>query len=194
MLYQDQTHMRMTMAVTIALPGADAPMEMKMLTVSDGEHIWTEMDNPMMGKQVIKIALADVEAAASAAGMAGLLGGGSDPISSLRKLQEVMTFEVVDATGDPVVLEGTPNEAMREQLADAPEGLREGKLRLAIERESGSPRWMTLGSAESPAMKMTFDSLRSLAPSDLPGDSFSYAPPAGVEVMEPMAQAASSQR
>lgn len=193
-LYLDQTHMRMTMAVTTAFPGADSPMEMKLFTVADGQHIWSEIDNPMMGaKQVMKMSLADVEAAASKAGMMGLLSGGADPISSLRKLQEVMTFVVIDAGGDPVVLEGTPNETMRQQLTDAPEGLREGKLRLAIDRESGAPRWMTLGPPESPVMKMTFEAVSFLGASGTPEGSFSYTPPPGVQVIEPLAQPAQSQ-
>ena len=59
MLFASPERMRTRIDMTMAMDMLPEPMKMSMLMVHDGETIWTEMDNPMVGgKQVMKLSAA----------------------------------------------------------------------------------------------------------------------------------------
>ncbi len=187
-LYGDQKHMRMTMTMDMAMPGAGAAngMQLKMLMVSDGEDMWMEMETPMaQGKQVMKMPLAEMEKMAGGFGGLGQMGG-MDPLAQIRALQKMMTFEVVERSGGAVVLKGTPTEEMKAQMGPAMAMMGgDGSIRMAVSESTGVPQWMSMGPAEKPFLKMRVENYKVVtAP---PASTFSYTPPPGTPVINPLA-------
>lgn len=183
MTYRDETHMVMDMELTMKMPGTDQGMSMNVRTISDGTTSWTEMDNPMMGKQVMKMDLAKAKEMAAQQGASA--NSGSSPIEQLRTLQQYYDFTVAGKSGGNVTLNGT-------MKADAPESIRQGgpmveTMSVVMNESSGRLQSFTLGPAGEPAMVMTMNDYRALSASDVPDSMFSYTPPAGVTVIDPLA-------
>ena len=183
MTYRDETHMVMDMELNMKMPGTDQGMSMNVRTVSDGTTSWTEMDNPMMDKQVMKMDLAKAKEMASQQGVTA--NAGSSPIEQLRTLQQYYDFAVAGKSGGNVTLTGT-------MKADAPASIRQGgpmveSMTLVMSESSGRLQRFELGPAGEPAMVMTMNEYRELSSSDVPDSMFSYTPPAGVTVIDPLA-------
>jgi len=178
MTRKDEKHLRMQMKVKIAMSGTE--MEMSMLSVADGSTLWTEMENPMFGgKQVMKIGLDRIDALRES-GQLAAAPGGSDPLGEIRALQDKFDFEVETLADDLVTLTGKPKPETVEQLG---EELADTSVRLVLGRETGFPVEMTMG-GERPVMTMRFSDFTRLDETQLPADTFSYAPPDGVQVMD----------
>ena len=182
MTYRDETHMVMNMELNMTMPGTDQGMAMNVRTVSDGTTSWTEMDNPMMGKQVIKM---DIARAKEMSGQGVNANAGSSPIEQLRTLQAYYDFTVAGKSGGSVTLAGTIKD-------DAPASIKQGgpmveTMTVVLNESNGQLQRFELGPAGDPAMVMTMNDYRVLSASDVPDSMFDYAPPAGVTVIDPLA-------
>lgn len=182
MTYRDETHMVMNMELNMKMPGSDQGMAMSVRTISDGTTSWTEMDNPMMGKQVIKM---DIAKAKEMSNQGLSANAGSSPIEQLRTLQEYYDFTVAGNSGGNVTLTGN-------MKADAPDSIKQGgpmvqTMTVVMEEGSGRLQRFELGPAGEPAMVMTMNDYQKLSTSDVPDSMFAYTPPAGVTVIDPLA-------
>lgn len=184
--YGDPRRMRMDMRLEMEnLPGlasgGDGPVEMKILSVSDGEFIWTEIESPAMGgKQVMKLG---IDAAAEMAG--GQLGMGGlqnvDPIAQLEAMTRVMDFEVAERSSDRVTLRGELVEENGDGLAQL-RSMGIDSILLVLDAETGAPLEMRAG--EEPRVRMEFRNLKRVDRGALPQGVFDYKPPEGVQVID----------
>lgn len=182
MTFRDETHMVMSMELNMKMPGSDQGMAMNVRTISDGTTSWTEMDNPMMGKQVLKMDIAKAKEM-SQQGMSA--NAGSSPIEQLRTFQQYYDFTVAGKTGGNVTLTGTLKP-------DAPDSIKQGgamveNMTVVMEESTGRLQRFELGPAGEPAMVMTMNDYKKLSASDVPDSMFAYTPPAGVTVIDPLA-------
>ena len=183
MTYRDETHMVMNMELSMKMPGSDQGMSMNIRTVSDGTTSWTEMENPMTGKQVMKMDIAKAKEMSAQQGVAA--NAGSSPIEQLRTLQQYYDFSVAGKSGGNVTLTGS-------MKADAPDSIKQGgpmveTMTLVMSENGGRLQRFELGPAGEPAMVMTMNDYRELSASDVPDSMFSYTPPPGVTVIDPLA-------
>jgi len=172
-------------------------MQMEILTVTDGEMIWMEMDLPPEagGPQVMQLSLAEAREFAehSSAGALGNLGAGGgmvgagnmDPFAQIQQLTRFIDFEVKEVSPDQVILEGEMTEDFLSQLGPALEGSEAGvsRMTLILDRKRGSPSAIFLGGEENPFMAIQFSNYRFLKEAP-PPESFAYEPEEGIFVMD----------
>ena len=172
-------------------------MQMEILTVTDGEMIWMEMDLPPEagGTQVMKLSLAEAREFAenSSTGALGNLGAGGgmvgagnmDPFAQIQQLTQLLDFEVKEVNPDQVILEGEMTEDFLSQLGTDLEGpeVVVSRMTLILDRKRGSPYAIFLGGEENPFMAIRFSNYRFLEESPTP-ESFAYEPEEGVLVMD----------
>ena len=178
-------------------PGMESGMEMEILTVTDGEVIWMEMDLPPEagGSQVMKLSLAEAREFAehSSAGALGNLGAGGgmegagnmDPFAQIQQLTRFIDFEVKEVNPDQVILEGEMTEDLLSSLGPAPEGSEAiaSRMTLILERKRGFPSAIFMGDEENPLMAIQFNNYRLLE--EVPtSESFAYEPEEGVFVVD----------
>lgn len=197
MVYGDRTHRRLE--ITLALDGmpaasgeTQAPMELEMLSISDGEVIWTEIDMKTMGgRQVMKIAQDDVEKLAASQGLGGFASNPSsmDPVAQLELLAENLDVEVVSIEAGKVTLQGKLAADKREALGQLG-ALGIDTFQLVLEEKTGFPIEMTFGPTApgsgdaDPVIRMRFENLKKVDRSALPAGIFEYQPPDGVPVTD----------
>ncbi len=166
MLFMDETHMRMTMEGTMAMPTGET--DVKMAMVSDGTHTYIDTEIPMMGRQVIKMPVNFENPMGGGGGM-----GGKDPLVEIREMADKFAFDVIEETDEQVVLrapvdgqDGIPAEAKH--------------VTLTFDKKTGFPRRMTMGEPAMVDMQFTgFQEMPNLSASD-----FTFTPPEGVQVMD----------
>lgn len=202
MTYGDRSHRRLEMAVTLSgLPGAageeQAPMEIEMLSVSDGKVIWTELDlKELGGRQVMKIAQADVDKLPADQGVGGFAAnpGGMDPVAQLELITRKLDFEVLSVTDGKVTLRGTLAAGERDSLGQLG-ALGADSFLLVLAESNGYPIEMSAtagprqagesdAAAGEPVVRMRFENLRQVERADLPAGIFEYQPPDGVPVTD----------
>lgn len=181
-LYRDQTHMRMSLDIAMMIPNMPQEMRMAMLMVFDGEVMWSEVDNPMAGKQVIKMGISELESAAQRGGFGSFMSN-RDPISQLRALQEMTEFSKVEVADGLVTLEGAFSPEALEKMGPGAASMM-GALRLVLDADTALPKSVVLGTSEAPTMTIDYTKIAFLDESELEADAFVYAPPEGVPVME----------
>lgn len=180
LLLKDRKHQRVEMKMTMG--GADAgsgqATEIELLSVTDGEATWTEM-NMGFGRQVIRLSLEDAEKMAGAPGM-GM--NAIDPISQVEQLTKMMDVELVSVDGGEVTLAAKMTEEAKAAMGRTavPVG---GELTLVLDEKTGYPIRMTFGGDE-PMMKLETTRFELVEESALPAGSFSYTPPEGVQVID----------
>ncbi len=179
----DRSHSRMQLSLDMPAP-PDMPgagMALTMLTVTDGTTVWTEMDNPAAGgKQVTRIALADLEQAGQS--MAGMSPASIDPVAQLETLTRTMDFEVLERAGGEVTLRGTITEETRARLGMlAAPGV--GGFIFVLDERTGFPTHVR-ADGEPPFITMRFRDLEFLDAVKLPADLFEYTPPEGLPVTD----------
>ena len=192
--YGDRSHLRQEMTMSLSgLPGSDGetPAEMDLLSVSDGEQIWTEIE--MMGtRQVMKISRADADKlAASQLGALGANPSAMDPVAQLETMTRTMDFELLEVTGGRVSLRAT---ASAESLAELGQlgALGVDRFLLVLDETTGFPVEMRAGDPGSgdpgsdrpPVLHMRFHDLKLVDRGDLPEKVFEYSPPEGVPVTD----------
>lgn len=187
-IYGDAEHMRVNMEVTMAgMPGMPqgeeaAEMTMKMLSVTDGETTWSEIEMPMMGKQVTKLALEDAKAFAGQPNM-GANPTGFDPVQQLEAMAEALDFEVLKVADGEVHLKATVTPEARGQLGQL--GMVPGTetFHLVLDTDSGTPKSITIG-GDKPILDMTFGPFEFISDDSIPEGTFTYTVPEGTQVMD----------
>ena len=183
MTWADETHMMMDVDMSMMMPGTDQSMKMSMKTVADGTTTWTEMNNPMMGQQVMKMDIARAQAMAEEQGMSN--NPGQSPFEQIRSLQQYFDFKVTDKSGGKVRLEGAINDSAPAQMKEAGPMI-EG-LVLVLAEGTSQLESFEMGPIGEPAMVMNVSSYTKLKPTDVPFSLFAYTPPEGVTVVDPLA-------
>lgn len=182
LLFASKEKMKIAMDIAIEAAAFGGAMEMSGLVVADGEFIWVEMNNPMMGLQVMKTPVGELERLNAQSGLPGM-SGNLDPFQQLETLTRWMDFEVTAKEGDTVTLTGTPTAEFEDQFGATAAALGD---RMVLELSTdGAPRSMTLGTAEGAVMTMTFENYEFLSASALAADAFAYTPPEGATVITP---------
>lgn len=180
----DRTHSRMELEMEMTgMPGTTEPMQIRMTNVTDGEVIWTEMNNPALGgTQVTRISLADADKMAQS--MGGGLGSPSsmDPVAQLETLSRTMDFEVVETGGGTVTLRGTITAETRAKLAALAAPGVEAFI-LVLDERTGFPKEVR-AAGEKPFVAMRFENLKFVDANALPAGLFEYVPAEGVPVMD----------
>lgn len=179
----DATHSRMELELELTVPPgmSSEPMRMKVLNVSDGTTVWTEMENPALGgRQVSKVALADVEKlnAGATAGLA-IDPAGMDPVAQLKSLSETMEFAVVERGDGRVTLRGRLTDqtnAMLAQLAGP-----NPSFLFVLDERTGFPIELR-AEGDPPFVVVRFSDPQ--RPEALPAELFEYTVPAGVAVTD----------
>jgi len=190
MLYGADKKMRMHLEMLMAIPGMPEPMKMVVDSVNDGENIWTEIEHPMMGKQVIKVSTADAQRKATNSGLMNSLGTtDSDPLAQIGKLRLMFDLQEASDQDGTVVLKGPLKEAARAELGPAAAMFGEGsELELHLDRESGIPTLVTMGQPGTPILTMRTKNFEFLSQQEIGADAFAYTVPEGVNVVEPLVQ------
>lgn len=183
----DKRHVRMQMTISMNVPGMDQQMEMQMLGVADGEFMWMEMNNPMLGgKQVMKFPLDKMEEMAqlkSGAGM-GAGFGNLDPMKQVEEMARMFDMDVVDVSEGRVTLSANMTDEAKAKLGGMVPAGDAGDLSrfiIVLDEKTGFPTQTRVGGDE-PVMVMNFTDLE-FHDSVEPG-TFSYAPPDGVQVID----------
>ena len=162
--------------------GPTGTMNMNITTVSDGTTIWSELDNPGLGKQVTKITMEDVEKLGQSAGGFAMSPKNLDPVAQLEALTQVMDFELVEAADDEVTLRGRLNDEGKASFGLAAMPGLESFL-IVLDQETGFPTSVR-AEGSSPVFSMTFSNLELIDAESLEDGTFSYTPPEGVPVMD----------
>jgi outer membrane lipoprotein-sorting protein len=180
----DAKRMHTDMTMTMELPGM-GPMEMTMVMVGDGETIWMEVENPMMGgRQVMKLAADKVAAFAEASG-GGAPGGqqpGEGPLEQVQRMVEKFDMQLVGIADGAVTLradiDGETAAGMMPGMGDKVK-----ELVVVLDETTGFPREMRMGGDE-PIIVMNFTNYRPVAEDALDASLFTYTPPEGSPVMD----------
>ncbi|RMH00850.1 MAG: hypothetical protein D6702_12900 [Planctomycetota bacterium] len=179
-LMLDAEHMRTTMKMTIEMEMMPEPMVMEMLTVVDGENLWVQQDNPMVGQQIMKAKVSQMNALRDA-GMGMNLSG--DQLKQVRELFENYygNFEVsqseneVKITGD--ILKEMPGAA---QLGN----MDLKRFSLHLDPKTGFPSRMAMGNGEKDLMVITMSNVKFLDKEKVDKKQFTYTPPEGAPVID----------
>ena len=185
MLYGSPSTLQADMQMNMSMASLPEPMEITMNMVADGTSMWMVMSNPMMGgEQILRMPLDKLEDAQTSAGIPGM-SGSMDPFAQIEQLKQLMDFEIGDSADGLITLVGTPTDDFEATLGAAAAMLG-GEMHMTIEQDTGLPRRVTMGPADAPVMEMVFQNYEFLGASDLPADAFTYTPPEGAQVMEPL--------
>jgi len=174
----DRSHFRIEVTTEMTVPGAEAPMKVRLLGVSDGEVMWVETDDPTSGTMVIKMPLDKLEQIAEANPWARNFTR-MDPVRQVEELARLFDFAVVESSQWAVTLRaemtGEGLEVAKEVFAGTdPAALTE--LVLVVDAGTGFPKEMRVGD-DPPAMVMRFTDPERLT--ELDDATFVYTPPEG---------------
>jgi outer membrane lipoprotein-sorting protein len=201
MLYRDPKAMRIEHEMSMILPGDNPPLTMTTLVVHDGETLWTEVSNPLLGnKQVVKMSAEAAEKLATDRApslMAGINPSQLDPASQVALLAKMANLKVAGKAEGKVRLSGLMTDEFRQSLGPAAAGfLGEGQteLSMVLDEKTGQLYEMSIGPAGEPFLVGHFKDMKYLKASDIPKDAFLYQPPAGALVNDMTAVAEDSGR
>jgi outer membrane lipoprotein-sorting protein len=179
-----RTHFRIETAIEMTMPGAESSVQVEMLSISDGEVMWVQMNNPMGGGlQVLKMPLDKLEQIAATNPMARNFTR-MDPVAQVEELARLFDFEITDTSEGAVTLEATMAGEGLERAKEFFSGLESAQLSrfvLVIDTETHFPREIRVG-GESPTMIMRFSDVERL--SEMDADLFVYAVPEGATVLD----------
>lgn len=184
LLYRDPRHSVTQMQTAVTANGTPSQSSTAH-TIADGEHSWSfsVAQGQTHPQQIIRSRLDDLEA--RAAGEGGVLTVSADPYSQLRALLPRLALEVSEGQ-DVVTLTGTFRGELPESLAaqlqlfgGAPQ------VSVTLDRRTGEPQSMTIGSAGQPTLEVAFNSFQYLDAGATPKESFAFEPPVGVPIFTP---------
>lgn len=184
----DREHMRVDMTISMKgmLPGAgDQPTEMSVLSITDGELTWTDVQIPAMGvRQVMKISIEQAKAMAEQQGAAlGANPASMDPVQQLENLAKTLDFEVLEVKDGKVHLSAAVKPEHRSQLGQLGSMPGTDRMELVLHEATGHPAAITIG-GETPLVTMQFGEFEPTTLEKLGEGAFSYTPPEGVQVMD----------
>lgn len=177
----DAQHMRATMNMKLTMAPMD-PMDMTLKMVSDGQTLWIESDNPMMGKQVMKADIKHMEKLQQS-GMGMGPGSGMNQLEQVRDLFEnyYHNFKVVEADGK-VEITGDISQEILESQDYAEMELKH--FRMVLDAKTGFPLETAMNDGTKDVVLIGMSNLKFLKKEDIPEDAFAYTPPEGVNVMD----------
>ncbi|MFQ5748903.1 MAG: outer membrane lipoprotein carrier protein LolA [Planctomycetota bacterium] len=183
--FADEGHYRLDSKLKMsgdALPG-EGGMEMTLLSVADGTTLWNQIENPMMGQQVMKLSLDflkkhGMKIRSSNSGM-GL--GGGNPFNQVGDYAKMVDFSKVVEAGDSVKLKGSLS---KDALAKNPQMEAQGitGVVLTLDKKTSYPLKVELQSADGPVISMAFSNY--LFPKELDITKFTYQAPEGAMVQD----------
>jgi outer membrane lipoprotein-sorting protein len=189
MTHADPKHMRMDLSMNMTMPGAGAgSMHMKMLTVIDGETVWMDMDNPMVGgRKVMKMSYEQAEQSGSNMGLNNLKN--MDPVSQMQEMMDKFDFQVVRDEGGKVVLsapidpEALAGMGQMSQMAQG-QSMEDWEMVMVLDADKALPEEIRMGPKDNPVMTMRFTDWKFYGAAGAPAGTFEYTPPEGVQVMD----------
>jgi outer membrane lipoprotein-sorting protein len=189
MTHADPKHIRMDLSMNMTMPGAgEGTMQMKMLTVIDGETVWMDMDNPMVGgRRVMKMSYEQAEKSGSQMGLNNLKN--MDPVSQMQELMDDFDFRVVGEEGGEVVLsapidpEALAGMGQMGQMAQG-QSTEGWEMVMVLDMDDALPKAIRMGPTDDPLMTLRFTDWRFYGDAGAPAGTFEYTPPEGVQVMD----------
>ena len=182
MMQKDDKHTRMEMNTAMTMPGMDEPMIMEMLNVKDGSTMWMQIQNPMMGQQVMKLELAKLDHVESSNPMARNLKN-ADVVGQVHDLIDKGDFKIAEESADAVTLTAPVTEAMLAgfgaSMDDLPEDAR--TVIVVLDKKNAFPMQLKVGGAE-PMLHFRFQNLEFT--DAFAAGTFAYSPPEGTSVMD----------
>ncbi len=181
----DRTHSRIEVALDMPNPAGmpEGGTSLSMLVVTDGETVWTEMENPAFGgRQVTKISLEDLKKVGDAKGGNFVNPTSMDPVAQLENLTKAMDFEVVEQAAGKVTLRGTITEGAKAQLGMLAAPGVDGFI-FVIDEKTGFPTQVR-ADGENPFVTMHFRNMKKVDKASLAESLFKYEPPSDVPVMD----------
>lgn len=189
MTHADPKHMRMDFSMDMMMPGAgQGPLKMKMLMVIDGDTVWMDMDNPMMGgRRVMKMSYEQAEQSGGNIGLDSLKN--MDPVNQMKEMMDEFDFQVVREEGGEVVLSAPMDPdalARMGQMGQMAQGQStEGwEMVLVLDAGDAVPKEVRMGAQDDPVMTMRFSDWEFFGEGGAPAGTFEYTPPEGVQVMD----------
>jgi len=175
---------RMKMDITVNVPQM-GEMTMSMVQVHDGETIWTEMENPMMGgTMVMKMTKAQMEKMSEMQGMSGMTSSTPFGQEQFEEMKEAFDWTLDGVAGGRVTLSAEITaEGMASVSGSMPEEQLEkmddlGRMVMVLDEKNAMPVEMRLGSF----MKMQMSNVQQI--DAFPAGTFEYTPPEGAQVMD----------
>ena len=184
MMFDGAARSRMDMNMTVNLPQM-GEMSMDMVQVFDGNHIWIEMDNPMMGgKVVMKATKAQLEQMSQMGGGMGMGGANMNSPFGPEQMEQMKTmfdWKLLGVADGHATLQATPNPEGMKVLTGNDSGMdipEDTTMVLVIDEATGFPVEMRM--SEMISMKMHDVKILDA----LPPGAFNYTPPEGATVMD----------
>ncbi len=184
--FADEKHYRLDSKLKMTgdtLPGGEGGMEMTLLSVADGTTLWNQIENPMMGQQVMKLSLdflkkhgKKIRSANSGMGL-----GGGNPFNQVGDYAKMVDFSKVVEAGDSVKLQGFLS---KDALAKNPQMEAQGitGVVLTLDKKTNYPLKVELQGADGPVISMAFSNY--LFPRELDVAQFAYKVPEGAMVQD----------
>lgn len=177
---------KMRMDMTMEMPMGQGTM--KQLVINDGKNVWTIMDMPGMGAQIVKATVEESKEAAKKQG-GGMMGGSSngDAESTIADLQKQFEFDTVE---EDVTIEGKPfwavsgeirKDALKGAGAQNPMMSMMKRARVLFSKEHDVFTGMEMLNAGGQKIMTMMMKNMNLEPK-FADDTFVYTPPAGAKV------------
>jgi len=174
-IYAERNRHRTTMDQRVEGIEGMPPMEIKALIVADGETLWMEMDNPLLGgKQVMKLAANRVDALSEGGGGQGHgKEPPTDPLTQIDAFFERFDIREIEKNDGVVTLQGVPKDG-GEGAADV--------FFVTLDGETGFPKILRVEGDQK--VTIEFGEPDYLDAGDLDPATFTYAPPPGAPVVD----------
>ena len=191
MTHSDQKHMRLDFSMDMAMPGAgdgNGNLQVEMLMVIDGDTVWMDMDNPMMGgRRVMKMSYDQAEQSGGTMGLDNLRN--MDPVNQMKEMMDQFDFQVVAEEGGEVTLSAPMDPdalAGMGQMGQMAQGqsMEGWEMVLVLAADNAVPKEVRMGPSEEPVMTMRFSDWKFHGADGPPAGTFDYTPPEGVQVMD----------
>ncbi len=183
MTYADQKHYNMHMDMTVNIP-QQGEFKTSVLSVSDGTTVWTEVDNPMTGKQVMKLAVEKAEEFAEQRVGLSSMGSGMDPAKMVEAMEKMVDIQFDGIKDGKVSLFANMTKDSMAMMGQTTDAEKFGKFTIVLDEKNIFPMEMVIYMEEDPFMNMKFYNLNFVKKADLDQSLFNYTPPEGVSVMD----------
>ncbi|MEM1246679.1 MAG: hypothetical protein AAGK22_09905 [Acidobacteriota bacterium] len=184
LLYRDARHSVTQMQTDVSANGTPSQSSTAH-TIADGEHSWSfsVIKGQPHPQQILRSRLDDLEARAASEG--GVLSVSGDPYSQLRAMLPRLALKVSEGD-DVVTLNGTFQGQLPESLASQLQLFGSSpQVSVTLDRRTGEPQSMIIGSSGQPTLQVSFRSLKYLDAAATPRSSFAFEPPVGVPIFSP---------